>query len=120
MGKNTDHKTQLVIVIGFLVLSYLFDVIWLRHISLGLGLIFLVSKKASQGILWFWDKLALILGYINTRILLSIVFYVFLLPVALLFKVFNKDPLSMNWKNTGSSFFNRDHLFKSEDLENPW
>ena len=100
-----DVKSQLVIVIGFLFLSYifdvnyfretaLFDVTWLRNTALILGLIFTVSPTLSKAVLWFWGKLAHVLGWINTRIILSLVFYLFLLPIALLFKLFNRDRFS--------------------------
>ena len=120
MDVSTKHKTQLVIVVGFMALSYVFAVEWLKHLSLALGLIFLISPRISDWILWFWDKLALVLGWINTRIILSLVFYIFLLPIALLYKLFNRDPLGISWKNDSSSFEDRSHLYKSEDLENPW
>ena len=115
-----DVKSQLVIVTGFLFLSYLFEVNWLMNVALVLGLIFVISPALSKAVLWFWEKLALVLGWINTRIILSLVFYLFLLPIALLFKLFNRDPLSMNWNNTSSSFIVRDHEYKAVDLENPW
>ena len=70
-----DLKSQLVIVTGFLFLSYLFDATWLTNTALVLGLIFLISTKLSNAVLWFWDKLAHVLGWINTRIILSLVFY---------------------------------------------
>jgi hypothetical protein len=113
-------KTQLTIVVGFLVLSYLFDVPVLTTISLVLGLIFLISKTITKGILWLWWKIAHVLGWINTRILLSLVFYIFLLPIALLSRLFTKDPLNLKWSKKESTFVKRDHLYTAEDLENPW
>ena len=120
MKEVQDLKSQLVIVTGFLFLSYLFDVAWLMNIALALGLVFLISAKLSSAVLWFWGKLAHVLGWINTRIILSAVFYLFLFPIAILFRLFNKDPLSLNWKNKDSTFKVRDHLYKPIDLENPW
>ncbi len=115
-----DLKAQLVIVTGFLFLSWLFDSDWLTNAALLLGLVFLISPKLSNAILWFWDKLAHVLGWINTRILLSLVFYVFLFPIALLFRLFTRDPLSLKWNKTSSTFTIRDHKYVSSDLENPW
>ena len=120
MKLSQDRKTQLVIVTGFAILAYLFSSMVLLYLSLGLAVIFLVSKTLSRHILWLWWKIAHVLGWINTRILLSVVFYVFLLPIALLSRVFKRDPLAMNWKKTGSSFVVRNHLYTAEDLENPW
>lgn len=120
MKAQEDVKSQLVIVTGFLALSFLFHADILAKIALGLGLIFLISPIMSRGIMWLWWKLAHILGWINTRILLSLVFYLVLLPFALLSRLFSNDPLSLKWGKSGSSFVQRDHLYKGSDLENPW
>ena len=45
-----------------------------------------------------WNKLSKILGYIVPNILLSIVFFVFLLPVSLISKLFHKDTLMLSRK----------------------
>lgn len=115
-----DPISRLVIVTGFLALSYLFDADVFRHIALGLGLVFLLSERLSNYVLWFWWKLAHVLGWINTRILLTIVFYTVLLPFALLSRLFSKDPLSIKWKPTNSSYLERNHLYLPGDLDNPW
>lgn len=120
MKENQDLKSQLVIVTGFLALSFLFKAEILGYLALALGLIFLISPTLSKGILWLWWKIAHVLGWINTRILLSIAFYLVLLPFALLSRLFSKDPLALKWKKQGSAFIKRDHLYQPEDLENPW
>lgn len=120
MKHYEDKTTQLVIVVGFMILHYLFDIQVFAHIALALGLIFLLSKKLTNGVLWLWWKIAQVLGWINTRILLTLVFYLLLLPISMLFKLFSKDPLNINWKKTASSFEIRDHTYVADDLENPW
>lgn len=115
-----DRTSQLVIVTGFMALSYLFNIPVLGQLALVLGFIFLISDFLSKGILWLWWKLAHILGWINTRILLSVVFYVILLPMALLSRIFTRDPLKIKWKKHDSTFTVRDHLYIPGDLENPW
>jgi len=118
--EEKDSTSQLVIVTGFLALSFIFKSEILAYVALGLGLTFLISKTISKGILWLWWKIAHVLGWINTRILLTIVFYLVLLPFAMLYQLFSKDPLAIKWKKDGSAFIKRDHLYQPEDLENPW
>lgn len=115
-----DRTSQLVIVTGFMALSYLFNIPVLGQLALVLGFIFLISDFLSKGILWLWWKLAHILGWINTRILLSVVFYVILLPMAMLSRIFTRDPLKIKWRKHDSTFVIRDHLYSRSDLENPW
>ena len=120
MQEVKDLKSQLVIVTGFLALSWLFKSQVLMLTALVLGLVFLTIPPLARFILWLWEKLAHVLGWINTRIILSLVFFVFLFPISLLFRLFKRDPLSMSWKKEGSTFVVRDHRYGSEDLENPW
>ena len=120
MDSNKDTNSKLVIVTGFLALSYVFHAQILSHISLALALIFLSSDLLSKGILWVWWKIAHVLGWLNTRILLTVVFYVVLLPFAFLSRIFSKDPLSLKWKKSHSFFVERNHKYQASDLDNPW
>jgi hypothetical protein len=121
MTENKDrYKTLLVIVIGLLTLSVILKVRVLSSIALGIGLLVLIFPLAAKWIEWAWLKLALGLGWINSRILLSLLYFLFLLPIAWISKLFTKDPLMLKAKNAGSLYVTRDHLYKKEDLENIW
>ncbi len=43
---------------------------------------------------WVWVKLAHLLGWINTRLLLGIIFFVIITPMAIVMKVFGRDALN--------------------------
>ena len=43
---------------------------------------------------WLWMKLAHLLGWVNTRLLLGIIFFVIITPMAIVMKVFGRDALS--------------------------
>ena len=53
----------------------------------------LVAPKLLIPLEWCWMKLAYILGYIMTRVILTIVYYLAVTPVGLLRQLFNRDPL---------------------------
>jgi hypothetical protein len=47
-----------------------------------------------------WWKLAMVLGYVNARVILTVAFTVVLAPMGLLWRLIGKDPLSRrkhNW-----------------------
>jgi hypothetical protein len=98
MKPDNSKATILVISTGFLLLYIIFSWKWALYTSLGVGIISIASSYISQKIEWLWFKLSKILGYIIPNILLSIVFYVFLFPISLLSKIFNKDPLMLSGK----------------------
>jgi hypothetical protein len=113
-------KTILVIVTGLLALAIIFHLQWLLYIALLVGACSVFSATAAKGIEWAWIRLATILGWINSRILLSIIYFVFLLPLAWISRFFTKDPLTLNRKKTASLFVTRNHLYSKKDLENIW
>ncbi len=119
--KNQDRfKTILVIVVGFLVIAWIFEIPVLHKIAVGIGAISILVPIAAKWIEWGWLKFALGLGWINSRILLSLVYFLFLLPIALLSRLFTKDPLQLKGKTNDSVFKTRNHLFTKDDLENIW
>lgn len=113
-------KTILVIVTGLLALSLIFKIDWLGKVALIIGLLSVFIPVAAKGIEWLWLRLALILGWTNSRILLSIIYFGFLMPIALLSRVFTKDPLSFKGKKANSLFVLRNHSYKKADLNNIW
>jgi hypothetical protein len=42
----------------------------------------------------WWSRVAFVLGWINGRILLSLVFFLFITPIGLLLRLFGQDPLA--------------------------
>lgn len=129
--KQNIHKTILVIVVGLITLSYVFQYLdnkslefisglpLLISIASAIGLLSLLSNKMANAIVWLWEKLAQILGFINTRILLTALFYVFLVPIAAISRLFSKDPMKL--KNPkGTVFVTRNHTYTAKDLENMW
>lgn len=115
---SSTPKTQLVIVTGLLVLAWLFGSIYLVYAAGVVGLLSFVPPIGHR-LVWGWYKLAEGLGWVNSRVLLSIVYYVVVTPIAVLFRLFGNDPLLLKDKK-GSIYNYREHTYSKEDLENPW
>lgn len=119
MTTTEKQNAQLVIVTGFVILYILFKSASLLYISAALGIVFLFVPVVGNIIITGWYKLSEILGWLSSRIILSVVFYLFLFPIASLSKLFSRDPL--NRRNSESSLFSeRNHKYQKEDLENVW
>ena len=124
MNSKNNAKTILIKVIGFLIIRFFFtsnETIskTLFIICAVISLAELISPTLGSYIVWFWNELAHMPGWINTRILLSIVFYVLLLPIAFIYRLTNKDSLQCK-KQRGSIFKERNHMYSKADLENIW
>lgn len=46
-----------------------------------------------------WWKMAMVLGYVNARVILTIAFLILLTPMGLLWRLIGKDPLARQRKN---------------------
>ncbi|HVY76588.1 MAG TPA: hypothetical protein VG890_17280 [Puia sp.] len=103
MKKDQSRLTVLVISMGFLVVYLKFHWQWAILVSLTVGLIGIFSTYLSSRIEWLWSKLSQGLGYIVPNILLTLVFFIFLFPLALLSRLFKKDPLMLS--NSHKSYF---------------
>lgn len=70
----------------------------------------------------FWFGLGNLLGAIVSRILLSVVYVVIVLPVASIRQFLGKDPLLLKKfkKGTGTVMKTRNHAFGPADLEKPF
>lgn len=78
----------------------------------GLGLIAaiflalsLVWPKALIPIEWAWMKLAMVLNYIMTRVLLSLVFFLAVTPIGLIFKLLGKDLLGKRFDPNAKTYW---------------
>ena len=111
---------MLVLVTGCVVLYLFFNIRLILFLGVLLGVIGLFMPKLSFKIVWLWYKLAELLGFVMSKVLLSIVFFIFLFPVAMLARLFRPDGLQLQKKAEGSYYIERNYIFKSKDLKNPW
>jgi hypothetical protein len=63
-----------------------------------------------------------VLGRFNTRLLLGLIFYLLLTPVALLYRLFNRRAVDHFRKDTGGSLFSdiEGDPCSKESFEKPW
>lgn len=118
--RNDPAQTILAIAMGFLAVFLIFSWKWAAWVSLAVGLTGLLSPFLSQKIVFIWTKLGFILSLIVPNVLLSIVFYLFLFPLAALSKLFgNKDPLVLK-NRPGSMYADVNKSFNQDSFEKPW
>jgi hypothetical protein len=119
-NKLKAKSTILVIVMGFLIIYAYSKNFNFLNVSIIIGLLGVISDKASLFIDKIWFKISFILSLIIPNILLGSIFYLILFPIALLSRLFgNKDPL--NLKNSLKTLFiNKNTNFKAKSFEQPW
>ena len=118
--KSDPVKTVLVITVGMLVIYIITKQQWSLYTALVIGILGVFSNYIAQKIDWVWMKLAWIMSLIVPNIILSVVFYLFLTPIALISRIFGeKDQLKL--KNRQDSMFkNTNKKFDPSSFKNPW
>ncbi len=118
--ESNPSKTVLTIVVGFAVVFWFTGWMWAFKVLVVVGLAGIFSNYLARKIEWVWMKLAFILGKIIPNILMSLIFFLILYPIALLSRAFGeKDPLKL--KNSYSSMFKTtDKVFDKASFERPW
>ena len=64
-------------------------------------------------------KIGHVLGWINTRIILGLVFFVMFAPIALLFRVFGRDPM-VRRLDDNPSYRKPSHHLPRDRIEKPF
>jgi len=116
---DSPVSTMLALSMVLLLLYFIFAWQWATVVSFVLGCTGIFSQYLSKIIAKFWLKSSQIMGRIISSLLLSIIFYFFLWPLAALSKLFVKDPLMLSGKYN-SYFIDMRKDYKKKDFEKPW
>lgn len=106
---------MLIISTGFALLGFAFGFEPLWWVALAIALSGIVSGWLSDRLIFAWHKLGHAVGYVNSRIILSVIFMVVLTPIALLYRATRKKEAP-----TGSFFVTRNHTYQPKDMEKGW
>ena len=118
--KSNPYLTVLTIVFGLLVLSLFLESRIFLYVCLVLAGLGILSLKFSKVIEYIWFKLAFALSQIIPNILLSLIFFLILTPIALLSKLFNVKS-EFKSKNIDKSLFaETNRVYKKDSFERAW
>jgi hypothetical protein len=119
MDKIRIKDTCLVIASGLLVFWLLYKVDLLIYVAIAVGVIGAFIPFLAKWLDWAWYKLAEGMGWVMSKVILSIVFFVFLFPIAQIAKLSRKDSLQLKRRNS-TYWTSRDHQYAARDLDNAW
>jgi hypothetical protein len=120
-NKNKYKALETILVlVGAMIILYLsyHKKIFLLIALLLIG-IAIVSDPITLIISRGWLKLAELMGIVMSKVMLTIIYFVFLFPIALLYRLSGKDPLQLS-KKKDSYYSVRDKLYDPKDIENIW
>lgn len=77
---------------------------WALLLSPALAVIAVLAPARLDKLFRIWMKLGLILSWVNTRILLGILFLFVFVPVSTFFRIMGKDPLTRRFDGAAKSY----------------
>lgn len=120
-SKAKQKETMLTLCVAFVV-WHLFSKThpaWMLYVGVGLGAIGMFSDFFSEKIHWAWMKLAEGMGWVMSKVILSVVFYVFLFPIAIISRILGNN--SMQPERKSDTYYHvRNHTYEKKDLEQVW
>ena len=114
------YKTILVLVVASLIMFKIFHIEIFILISIILCLLSILSSKLTFIIDLYWMKLSHLLGGVMPYIMLSVVFFIFLLPITMLNRVILKKDLLKLKNKQQSTFENTNKVFEPSSFEKTW
>lgn len=112
--------------LALVLISLICYQVWKMEILILLAIIFLVVAMTYPPIFKpfarFWFALSTALGTVVSKVILSVLFFVIVMPIGLARRVLGKDSMQIKgWKKGKESVFRaRDHRFTAKDLEHPY
>lgn len=117
--KTASSKALSAIVVlaaACLAFWYLFRIDYLILASFILLAIGAAFPWLAEKIGWLWHKFSEGLGWLNSRIILTVIFFIFLSFFGLLFRLFGKKN-KFRTKPENSAYDDRDHPYEAKDFE---
>ncbi|MBK9731906.1 MAG: hypothetical protein IPO83_11585 [Chitinophagaceae bacterium] len=119
--KSQVYSNIIAIAAGLLAVHFIFKVNYLDYAALAILVATLLSYSLASMLSKAWMKLAEAIGYVNSRIILSLIFFLFLFPVSVVYRLFNKDKLGLKKQAAAKTYYTeRNHEYQAGDLENNW
>lgn len=123
-SREKDLEAILIMCVGLLVVYFATKQ---QHrvlitLTIVLGLIGTFSTFLISKIVWLWMQIGEKMGWVMSKVILGLVFFVFLLPMALLSRALSKEKSSLQLKKPEGDtyYFTRNHKYEPKDLKNVW
>ena len=117
MDRQKHLETILVIVLGMVVIHSTSGNKYFLWAALLIGVLGVFSPALAAKIHWAWMKLAHVMGYVMSKLMLTLVYTLVVLPMSL----FARKKVSVRLSGNSDSYFKeRNYTYKKEDLENVW
>jgi len=114
-------ETLAVLAAASLLLFFIFKRPAFAVLATALLVLALAFRSAAAVVAGWWLKFSEVLGRFNTALLLGLVYFLVLTPMALLFRLLTGRAKYLKFDPAAQSYFReRNRVFTPADLEKPW
>lgn len=117
--RQKSLETILLLVTALGVISWLMGNSWFLIAAGILGIVGLLFPSLANSIHWLWMKLGEAMGFLTGKIVLTIIFYIFLVPLSFLSKLRKRNPVKLKPGNN-TCYTERNFKYTRESMENLW
>ena len=93
--------------------------VWPFYIGLPVALLAAVWPAGLRSFYRLWMKFGAVMGFINTRIIMSVLFFFMFTPIAWLMKALGKDPMKRALEKNASSYRVQSAAYTKDQWRNP-
>lgn len=94
--------------------------LWPFYIGTPIALIAAISPPALHPLYVVWMKFGNVMGFINTRIIMSVFFFAMITPLAWIFKLLGKDPMARALEKSANTYRVVSKPYAKEEMEKPY
>ena len=121
MSKIDELKTLNILALAALAFHFITAEAWLVGVAAVLLLLAAVENPVAKMLVKLWLLFSKCLGQVTSRVLLCLIYFVFLLPIALLYRYFNRELyLYFYDRNKQTLFLDANKTYSPDSFENPW
>lgn len=122
LSKNQVTTSSVIFILLLLLAGLIFESSFVAFLTVAALVLALFLPNIYYPFAIFWISLSNLLGKTISAMILTIIFVILVIPVAVFRKWAGKDTLRLRQfgKSNHSVFIERNHLFTGEDLKNPF
>lgn len=94
--------------------------VWPFYIGAPIAFLAAAWPAALRPLYIVWMKFGAVMGFINTHIIMTALFFCMLTPIAWIMKLFGKDPMARKLEKTAQTYRVKSSVYTKDQMEKPY
>ncbi len=120
MNRKTVLETLVVLALAALLFHLWLGHRWLLYLAVALLVLALIPNPLATLITKGWLKFSELIGAVMSRVVMTLIFFLFLTPIAFFYRLFNRAAADHFRKKRDTYWRAAEEKFTKESFEKPW